>query len=153
MQVQERPDKNIPKIFLGKAEDFIFPDLCKPGLGLICEYCQISTGYSLRFSSLNQYLEHVLRNHDTWKYSVYAFPEELKRFEAEVAQQKAEARRKWVQENKVDIPPPRAVVDRVELTRLLNDNNMTTTGIAKKLGISVPTVSHYRRILSKERRI
>jgi hypothetical protein len=35
------------------AEDFIFPYLCKPGLGQICDYCAIWKGYSLRYTVFN----------------------------------------------------------------------------------------------------
>jgi hypothetical protein len=60
------------------VEDFMFPDLMKPGLGRVCDYCNISKGRSMIFSSMDQYADHWYENHK--EFSIYAFPEDLDKF-------------------------------------------------------------------------
>jgi hypothetical protein len=41
---RDRPEEKVnPEDFT--AEDFIFPNLCKPGLGRVSDYCNILHGY------------------------------------------------------------------------------------------------------------
>ena len=55
----------------------------RPGLSRICEFCLIQqSGYSVSFTSLRKYIEHVLSNHEG--YSVYALPADLERFLSEL---------------------------------------------------------------------
>jgi hypothetical protein len=66
------------------VEDFIFMSFCKPGLGQVCEYCQIQTGYSLKFLSFSSYIDHWFNSHWDGKISssnpsLYAFPEDLEK--------------------------------------------------------------------------
>lgn len=81
MQVREHEEekfqaRNLDGLF--NPEGRVFPRLMKPGLGRICEYCVIKSGYPASFPALIRYLKHVLFNHDG--YSVYAVPEDLERF-------------------------------------------------------------------------
>lgn len=74
-------------------EDFMFPDLMRPGLGHICEYCNISKGKSMIFSSMDQYADHWYENHQG--YSLYAFDKDLDKFFRQFQQDYKKRLREW----------------------------------------------------------
>ena len=55
----------------------------KEGIAQRCTYCLLKTGYSVNFTSLDQYTQHVLHNHEG--YSIYVFDEDIERFKEELA--------------------------------------------------------------------
>jgi hypothetical protein len=63
-------------------EPLIFPKLIREGVGQRCYYCWTKTGYSVAFTSLEQYAKHVLLNHEG--YSIYVFDEDVDKFNEEL---------------------------------------------------------------------
>lgn len=57
-------------------EGLIFPQLIRKEVGQRCYYCLMKTGYSVKFTSLDQYGKHILYNHEG--YSIYVFDEDVK---------------------------------------------------------------------------
>jgi hypothetical protein len=47
-----------------------------------CYYCWTKSGYSVNFTSLDQYGKHVIYNHEG--YSIYVFDEDVKRYKKEL---------------------------------------------------------------------
>ena len=64
-------------------ESLIFPQLLRGGIAQRCTYCLIKTGYSVNFTSLEQYAKHIIYNHEG--YSPYVFDDDIKRYEDELA--------------------------------------------------------------------
>jgi hypothetical protein len=60
------------------VEDFMLTYLMKPGLGRICDYCNISKGRSMVFSSMDRYADHWYENHK--EFDIYASDKDLDRF-------------------------------------------------------------------------
>jgi hypothetical protein len=114
-QGKEEEQKLNPEDFT--AEDFILPYLCKPGLGQICDYCAIKTGYSIKFCRFNDYLEHWFAIHWDGKISSddsispYAFPEDLERAQIELAE---DYQRKLRQHYKDNLKKARVVIPKAE---------------------------------------
>jgi hypothetical protein len=56
----------------------MYEDLIKPGLGRVCDYCNISKGRSIVFSSMHKYADHWYENHRD--FDIYASDKDLDRF-------------------------------------------------------------------------
>jgi hypothetical protein len=97
MQVQHQPHQ--PPIDFGQLspsnnlevqgedlpiEGLIFPQLIsKKGQGgQRCFYCLLKSGFSVNFTSLDQYGKHVLYNHEG--YSIYVFDKDVRRYKKEL---------------------------------------------------------------------
>jgi hypothetical protein len=95
MQVhQEEEEKVNPEDF--SVTDFMLLDLIKPGLGRICDYCNISKGRSMVFSSMDQYADHWYDNHR--EFSIYAFDKDLDKLFLRFKQDYRKKLREWRQQ-------------------------------------------------------
>ena len=47
----------------GIATDVVYSVRNDPGLGHLCDYCNIKQGWSVIFNSLDEYVNHVIKNH------------------------------------------------------------------------------------------
>jgi hypothetical protein len=47
----------------GIATDMVYSVRNDPGLGHLCDYCNIKQGWSVIFNSLDEYVNHVVKNH------------------------------------------------------------------------------------------
>jgi hypothetical protein len=81
VQVPEPHEELDPEKFT--VEDFMIPDLMKPGLGQICSYCSISKGWSIFFKSIDHYAVHWFDCHREQGYSIYATAADLERCQKE----------------------------------------------------------------------
>lgn len=76
--ILEQQGNDLPPI----DEPLIFPHLIREGVGQRCYYCWTKKGYSVNFTSLDQYAKHVLKNHEG--YSIYVFDEDVDKFKEEL---------------------------------------------------------------------
>jgi uncharacterized short protein YbdD (DUF466 family) len=77
-------------------ERLLDPSKVKPGLGLVCEYCQLRTGYSVCFSSREAYVLHCQERHPDR--SVYALREDLNKEHVDQAINYRRKLRAWQKE-------------------------------------------------------
>lgn len=90
MQVQPQPHQEGGTIDKGQLlaendlpiEGLIFTQLIRKGVGQRCFYCLLKTGYSINFTSLDQYGKHVIFNHEG--YSVYVFDKDVRKYKKEL---------------------------------------------------------------------
>ena len=90
MQVQPQPHQEIvdnkktqQSFVLQQGADLsIDESLLREGVGPRCYYCWTKTGYSVIYTTLGQYVKHVIHNHEG--YSIYVFDEDVDKFKEEL---------------------------------------------------------------------
>ena len=64
------------------VEGLIFPQLIRKGVGQCCFYCLMKSGFSVNFTSLDQYGKYIIFNHEG--YSPYVFDKDVRKYKKEL---------------------------------------------------------------------